>query len=131
VGAARRGRGGAEALAEAGDTSGAVSTRSPFFDAHWKWLRLIKERHKFFTRGYSCKGLRSGRRIGPAFAAVPRLGWRLGSSLMPLRQARRTGRGLMLRRLQAAAKPGRLTFLNRGRVARTTRGRAGGRCAAR
>ena len=80
VGAAKRGQGGAEALAEAGDTSGAVPIRAPFFDAHWKWLRLIKERHKFFARGYSCKDLRSGRCIGPAFAAVPRLGWRLGSS---------------------------------------------------
>jgi hypothetical protein len=44
---------------------------------------------------------------------------------------RRTGRGLTLQRLQAAAKPGRLNFLNRGRGVRTTGGRAGGRCEAR
>ena len=32
VGAAKRGQGGAEALAEAGDTSGAVPTRAPVFE---------------------------------------------------------------------------------------------------
>ena len=100
-----------------------------------KTRQLVKDRRKTPASGCSYCGLGSGRCIGPVSAAVPRLGWRLGSSFMPLRQTRRAVRGLTLRRLSAEAlakaEATSFIFYKASAALATTQGRAGGHCEAR